>query len=142
MVKTKRKDFIGAVTIMHCKNSSWIMGLRIYGEERTQISPSSHATIGPLPRIQDRQGLYWYLYWYNNTIQYNTKINQIIVSFTDHYNAISVERLPWKIKIGKGSWYFNNPFLCKLEVSSATKTFLVLLKTQKKQVHSQWTPGI
>ena len=30
----------------------------LYGEGRTQISLSSSATIGPLPRIQDRQGLY------------------------------------------------------------------------------------
>ena len=31
----------------------------------------------------------------------NTKINHIIVSFTDHYNAISLGRLPSKTKIGK-----------------------------------------
>ena len=47
----KHKDFIGAVPIMPCLNSSWIMGLRIYGEGRTQILPSSSATIGPLPKI-------------------------------------------------------------------------------------------
>ena len=49
--KRKHKDFIGAVPIMPCKNSSWIMGLRIYGERRTQIPPSSSATIGPLLKI-------------------------------------------------------------------------------------------
>ena len=49
MVKIKHKDFIGAVPIMPCLNSSWIMGLRIYGEGRTQIPLSS--SIGPLPRI-------------------------------------------------------------------------------------------
>ena len=27
-----------------------------------------------------------------------------MVSFTDHYNAISIEKLPSKTKIGKGSW--------------------------------------
>ena len=32
-------------------------GLRIYGEGRTQI-PLSSPAIGPLPRIQDGQGLY------------------------------------------------------------------------------------
>ena len=42
----------------HCSNYKLIMGLRIYGEGRTQIPPSSPATIGLLPRIQDRQGLY------------------------------------------------------------------------------------
>ena len=35
-------------------------GLKIYGEGRTQILLSSAAMIGPLARIQDRQGLYWY----------------------------------------------------------------------------------
>ena len=33
----------------------------------------------------------------------NTKINHLMVSFTDHYNAISIERLPSKAKIGKDS---------------------------------------
>ena len=99
MVKIKHKDFIGAVPIMLCLNSSWIMGLRIYGEGRTQIPPSSPATIGPLPRIQDRQGLYWYLT--DIKIANNTKINHIMVSFTDYYNVISIDRLPAKTKIGK-----------------------------------------
>ena len=54
----KHKDFIDAVLIMPCQNSPWIMGLRIYGERRTQITLSSSTTIGPLTRIQDRQGLY------------------------------------------------------------------------------------
>ena len=58
MVKIKHKDFIGAATIIPCQNSSWIMGLRIYVEKRTQTPLSSLATIGPLPRIQGRQGLY------------------------------------------------------------------------------------
>ena len=31
----------------------------------------------------------------------NTQINHTIVSFTDHYNAISLERLPSKTEIGK-----------------------------------------
>ena len=36
----------------------------------------------------------------------NTKITHIIVSFTDHYNAI--DRLSSKTKILKDSRYFNN----------------------------------
>ena len=51
-----------------------------------------------------------------------------MVSFINHFNAISIARLPSKTKIGKYSWYFNNSLLCKSEVSSATKTFLSLLK--------------
>ena len=51
MMKVKHKDFKGAVPIMPCEDSSWIMGMNIYGEGRTQIPLSSSATIGPLPRI-------------------------------------------------------------------------------------------
>ena len=51
----------------------------------------------------------------------NTKINHIMVPFTDHYNIISIDRLPSKTKIGKDSWYFNNSLLCEAEVSSATR---------------------
>ena len=55
-----------------------------------------------------------------------------MVSFTNHYNAISIDTLPSKTIVRKYSWYFNNSLLCKSEVSSATNTFLFLLKTQKK----------
>ena len=61
----------------------------------------------------------------------NTKINHIMVSFTDHQNAISIDRLPSKTKTGEDSWYFNNSFSYKPEFFSATKTLLFLLKTQK-----------
>ena len=60
MVKIKQKDFIGVSPVMPCENSSWIMGLRIYGEGKTQIPLSSPTKIGPLAKIQDRQGLYLY----------------------------------------------------------------------------------
>ena len=58
MMKIKQKDFIGAAPVMSCQNSSRIMGLRIYGEGRTQIPLSSSATTCPLARIQDRQDLF------------------------------------------------------------------------------------
>ena len=54
-----------------------------------------------------------------------------MVSFTDHYNAISIDRFPSKTEIGKDSWYFNNSLLCKPEFSSATKTFLFFIKNTK-----------
>ena len=43
----------------YCSNNALIVdnGLRIYGEGRTQIPLSLPAMIGPLARIQDRQGL-------------------------------------------------------------------------------------
>ena len=53
----------------------------------------------------------------------NTKNNHIMVCFTDHYNAISIDRIPSKTKIGKGSWYFNNSFLYKPKFSSAKISF-------------------
>ena len=58
MMKIKQKDFIGAAPVMSCQNSSRKMGLRIYGEGRTQIPLSSSATTCPLARIQDRQDLF------------------------------------------------------------------------------------
>ena len=48
----------------------------------------------------------------------NTKINHIMVSFTDHNNAVFIDRFSSKTKIGKDSWYFNNSLLCKPEFSS------------------------
>ena len=43
-----------------CSNYALIMdnGLRIYGEGRNKISVTSPAMIGPLERVQDKQGLY------------------------------------------------------------------------------------
>ena len=55
-----------------------------------------------------------------------------MVSFTDHYNAISIDRHSSKTKVGKYSWkrFMKIIILCKSEFSSATKTSF-LLKTQK-----------
>ena len=53
-----------------------------------------------------------------------------MVSFTDNYSAISIDRLPSKIKIGKDSWYFNNSLLCKPEFSPATKTSFFIKNTK------------
>ena len=62
----------------------------------------------------------------------NTKSNHIMVSFTDHYNAI--DTLTSKTKTGKDSCYFNNSLLWKPEFSTTTKNLLFLLKTHKKQL--------
>ena len=66
----------------------------------------------------------------------NTNINQIMISFTDHYNAISIDRLPSKTKTGKESWYFNDSLACKTDFSSATKNLLPLPKTPKNKYSS------
>ena len=65
-----------------------------------------------------------------------------MVSFTNHYNAISIDRLSSKTKIGKDSWkrFMKIILLCKPEFSSATKTFF-LLKTQKTTTLQQVTGG-
>ena len=60
------------------------------------------------------------------------KINHLMVSFTDHYNAIPVERLTSKAKIRKVSWDFNNSLLSKPNFCSTKSNFLSLLKTQKQ----------
>ena len=50
MVRIRHKDF-NYVPIVN-------NGLRIYGEKKTQVLLSFPAMIGPLSRIQDKQGLY------------------------------------------------------------------------------------
>ena len=85
------------------------MGSWIYGKRRTQIPLSSLVTIDPLddrPSISKIGSVYS-----NIKIASNTKINYIIVSFTDHYNAISIDTLPSKTKVVKDSRYFNNSLL-------------------------------
>ena len=89
MVEIRRKDVIDAVPIMP---SFWIMGLSLFGEGRTQVFLNSTATL--LGSMID--GVYT-----NRKIANNTKSNHILVSFTDHYNAISIDRLSSKTKIGK-----------------------------------------
>ena len=46
----------------------------------------------------------------------------MMVFFTDHYNAISIDRLPSKTKIEKVLWFLII-LLCKTEFSSATISF-------------------
>ena len=65
----------------------------------------------------------------------NTKINNIMVSFSDHYTAISIYSLPSKTKTGRDSCYCNNSLLCKPELYSTTKTSLVLFKTKTITLH-------
>ena len=58
----------------------------------------------------------------------NTKVNHIMVSFTDHYDEISLERLSSKIKLEKVN---DNSLLCQPEFSSTKKNLLFLLKKQR-----------
>ena len=142
IVKIKHEDFIDAVPLTPCQNPTWIMGFRIYGEGRTQILLSSPTTVGSLVRIQDRKGLYWYK---NCKIKNcnNTKINHIMVSFTDHYNDIFIDRFPSKTYIGKDSCYFNNSPLCKPEFSLTTdfSFFFFNQKHKTQPLFSKWLVG-
>ena len=88
----KTQRLTDAILVMPCQNSLWIMGLRIYGEGRIQIPLSSPASIDPL--AQGRV-------YTDVKIANNTKINHIMVCFTDHYNAISIDRLHQKLKLEK-----------------------------------------
>ena len=63
-----------------------------------------------------------------------------MVSFTDHYTAIFIDRFPSKTKIGKDSWYFNNSPLRKPELSLTTDLSF-LLKTQNITTLQQVTGG-
>ena len=66
-----------------------------------------------------------------------------MVSFTDYDNAISIDRLSSKTKIGKDSWkrFMKIILLCKPEFSSTTKTSIFLLKTQRTSTLQQVTGG-
>ena len=66
-----------------------------------------------------------------------------MVSFTDYDNAISIDRLSSKTKIGKDSWkrFMKIILLCKPEFSSTTKTSIFLLKTQRTSTLQQVTSG-
>ena len=86
-------------------------------------------------KIQDRQ------VYTDIKIASNTKINHIMLSFADHYNAMFIKRFPSKIKIGKDSWCFNNSLLYKPEFSLTTKTFLFLFKTQNTTTLQHLTGG-
>ena len=86
------------------------------------------------------------LTWIMGSMIYEERRKDIMVSFTDHYNAISIDRIFSKTKIGKDSWYFNNSLLHEPEFSSTTKNLLFLLKTQKtttfQQVSDRNTPTV
>ena len=72
----------------------------------------------------------------------NSKINDIMVPFIDHYNAISIDRFTSKTKIGKDLWYFNYSLLCKPQFFSSTETFHFKKNTHTKiTTLRQVTPG-
>ena len=61
----------------------------------------------------------------------NTKITHNMISFSDHYNALIINRFSSKPKLGKDLWHFNNSLLEKDEFCSNIQTFLTFLKTKQ-----------
>ena len=53
-----------------------------------------------------------------------------MVSFTDHYDGISIDRIPWKIKIGKDSCNLIIVFYLSPSSPQLQIIFFILLKTQ------------
>ena len=114
MVEIQDKEFIDVVSIILFQNSSWIIGTRIYRKWRTHIFLSSSTALDFLFSTRSRiDRVYTHI-----KIASNTKINHIMVSSTDLYNDISIDRLPSKSKIRNDSCYFNNSLWWKLEFSS------------------------
>ena len=94
MVEIKHKDFIDVVPFM---SSLWIIAWGSI-EKRKPRFPWAH----PLWQVL-WQGYRIGRVYTNIKIANNTKSNHVMAFFTDHYNAISVDRPPFKTKFGKGS---------------------------------------
>ena len=59
-----------------------------------------------------------------------------MISFFDHYNALIIDRLPSKTKIGKDFWHFNSSLFKKEDFCSTTKNMLSILSTKKTNYSS------
>ena len=66
----------------------------------------------------------------------NTKINHKMISFSDHYNALLIDRLSSKTKTGKDLWHFNNTLLQNKEFCSTITNLLSFLKTKQDNYYS------
>ena len=131
MKEIKHRNFIDVIQILPCLNSSWIMGWRIYGGGRTQILLSSPTIVDSLAQDPGLTGFYTDI-----KIANNTKINHKMISFSDHYNALIIDRLASKTKIGKDLWHFNNSLLKNKYFCSTTQNFISLLKTRRNTYSS------
>ena len=61
----------------------------------------------------------------------NTEINLKMISFSDHYNALIIDRFSSKTKIEKDLWHFNNSLIQNKDFCSTTKSLLSFFKTNK-----------
>ena len=66
----------------------------------------------------------------------NTKIKHKMISFSDHCNALFIERLSSKTIIGKDLWHFNSSILQNKDFCSTARDLLSFLKTKKNNYSS------
>ena len=66
----------------------------------------------------------------------NNKINHKMISFSDHYNDLFIDRLSSKTKFGKDVWHFNSCILRNKDFCSTTKNLLSFLKTKRSKYSS------
>ena len=71
----------------------------------------------------------------------STQINHIMVSFSEDYNAIFIDRFASKTKIRKDSSYFSNSLLFKPEFSSTAKIFSFFIKNIKQPLFGELLVG-
>ena len=66
----------------------------------------------------------------------NTRIDHKMITFSDHYNALIIDKLSSKTKIGKDLWHFNSSLLKKESFCSTNKNMLSILSTKKANYSS------
>ena len=59
-----------------------------------------------------------------------------MISFSDHYNDLFIDRLSSKTKFGKDVWHFNSCILRNKDFCSTTKNLLSFLKTKRSKYSS------
>ena len=59
-----------------------------------------------------------------------------MICFSDHYNALIVDRFSSKPKLGNALWHFNNSLLDKDELCTNIQSFLTFLKTKQTNFSS------
>ena len=64
-------------------------------------------------------------------------MNCKMIYFFDHYNALLIDRLSSKTKIGKDLWHFNDSILENKDFCSTTKSLLSFLRTKQNSYSSK-----
>ena len=59
-----------------------------------------------------------------------------MISFSDHYNDLFIDRLSSKTKFGKDVWHFNSCILRNKDFCSTTKNLLSFLKSKRSKYSS------